>query len=91
MGLLARVLRAFLFTFLYAALRFPPSPGAGGAVSDAEQAAYEKKQASDSTSGTQKPAHQKDPMHKLAHALHLLKAYADNGNDTDSVSVSVEA
>jgi hypothetical protein len=82
-----------------------------GTVSDAEQAAYDKKVASgqadggsssDSASGTQKAAHQKDPMRELAHALHLLKAYAENsggsdattastGDTSSSTSVSVEA
>jgi hypothetical protein len=38
-----------------------------GTVSDAEQAAYEKKAASSQA------APQKDPMRELAHALHLLK------------------
>jgi hypothetical protein len=67
-----------------------------GAVSDAEQAAYEKKVAS-SQDGS---ATQKDPMRELAHALHLLKAYAENsGSDastadagtSSTTSVSVEA
>jgi hypothetical protein len=78
-----------------------------GTVSDAEQAAYEKKVASSqdgsgnaSSGGTQQAAHQKDPMRELAHALHLLKAYAENsGSDastadagtSSTTSVSVEA
>jgi hypothetical protein len=68
-----------------------------GTVSDAEQAAYDKKQASEKTdgssstdaaSGTQKPEHQKDPMRELAHALHLLKAYAENSGSSDSTAAS---
>lgn len=81
-----------------------------GTVSDAEQAAYDKKLASgqadgsssssDSASGGTGQAHRKDPARELAHALNLLKAYAENGGDsstaptgnTDSTSsVSVEA
>jgi hypothetical protein len=50
-----------------------------GTVSDAEQAAYEKKAAS-----TQQATHQKDPMRELAHALHLLKAYAENSGGSDA-------
>jgi len=79
-----------------------------GTVSDAEQAAYDKKVASgeidkngngtDSASaadGTGQ-ARQKDPARELAHALHMLKAYADNsgGSDASAAStagVSVEA
>jgi hypothetical protein len=66
-----------------------------GTVSDAEQAAYEKKAASSQAT------HQKDPMRELAHALHLLKAYAENSGGSDAsangasagstTSVSVEA
>jgi hypothetical protein len=71
-----------------------------GTVSDAEQAAYDKKVASgqadgsssssssDSTSGTQKAVHQKDPMRELAHALHLLKAYAENSGGSDATTAS---
>jgi Ca2+-binding EF-hand superfamily protein len=70
-----------------------------GTVSDAEQAAYDKKVASqqadgsssssgDSASGTQKAAHQKDPMRELAHALHLLKAYAENSGSSDATAAS---
>ena len=69
-----------------------------GTVSDAEQAAYDKKVASgeaDKAGG----ARQKDPLRELAHALHLLKAYAENGGSDGSAastgdagsSVSVEA
>ena len=57
-----------------------------GTVSDAEQAAYDKKVASgeaDKSGGAQ----QKDPLRELAHALHLLKAYADNsGSDASAAS-----
>jgi hypothetical protein len=66
-----------------------------GTVSDAEQSAYEKKAASSQAT------HQKDPMRELAHALHLLKAYAENSGGSDAsatdasagstTSVSVEA
>jgi Ca2+-binding EF-hand superfamily protein len=79
-----------------------------GTVSDAEQAAYEKKVASgqadsgnsSSSGAAQQATHQKDPMRELAHALHLLKAYAENsGSDastgdagtSSTTSVSVEA
>lgn len=80
-----------------------------GTVSDAEQAAYDKKVASGeidkngnpaaqaAESGGTEKTRQKDPERELAHALHMLKAYADNsgdGNDTFSTStasVSVEA
>ena len=77
-----------------------------GTVSDAEQAAYDKKLASgeidkngnstDSASGAgnTEPTREKDPMRELAHALHQLKAYADNGGGSDASAastVSVEA
>jgi hypothetical protein len=42
----------------------------------------------DSASGTQKAAHQKDPMRELAHALHLLKAYAENSGSSDASTAS---
>ena len=77
-----------------------------GTVSDAEQAAYDKKLASGeidkngnstdkaSAAGAGKPP-EKDPMRELAQALHRLKAYAENGgSDASSAStagVSVEA
>jgi hypothetical protein len=61
-----------------------------GTVSDAEQAAYDKKQASEKTDGSSSSssAHQKDPMRELAHALHLLKAYAENSGSSDSTTAS---
>ncbi|WP_052233206.1 EF-hand domain-containing protein [Massilia sp. WF1] len=73
-----------------------------GTVSDAEQAAYDKKLASgqadgssssssDSASGGTGQAHRKDPARELAHALNLLKAYAENGGGDSTSSVSVEA
>jgi hypothetical protein len=77
-----------------------------GTVSDAEQAAYDKKLASGeidkngnstdkaSAAGAGKPP-EKDPVRELAQALHRLKAYAENGSsDASSAStagVSVEA
>lgn len=79
-----------------------------GTVSDAEQAAYDKKVASGeidkngnstdsaSNAGGSQQTREKDPMRELAHALHQLKAYADNGGGSDasaasSTGVSVEA
>jgi Ca2+-binding EF-hand superfamily protein len=70
-----------------------------GTVSAAELAAYETKQASESGSsssgagdGTPKTHHEHDPMRAFAHALQLLKAYADNSSDSGTTSsVSVEA
>jgi Ca2+-binding EF-hand superfamily protein len=75
-----------------------------GTVSAQELAAYETKQASESgasgsTDGTSTSHHERDPMREFAHALHLLKAYADNsGGGTSSTtdatntgSISVEA
>jgi hypothetical protein len=72
-----------------------------GTVSDAEQAAYDKKVASGeidesgnstaSTDGTDKPAREKDPMRELAHALNLLKAYAQNSGSSDSSTASTSA
>jgi hypothetical protein len=79
-----------------------------GTVSDAEQAAYDKKVASgeadkssssSASGGAEKAGHQKDPMRELAHALNLLKAYAENSGSSDAStasaagtsSVSVEA
>jgi len=80
-----------------------------GTVSDAEQAAYDKKVASgeidkngnstdSGASGGTEQARRKDPARELAHALHMLKAYADNsGSDSSDASaaatssVSVEA
>jgi hypothetical protein len=77
-----------------------------GTVSDAEQAAYDKKLASGeidkngnstdsaAAAGAGKPP-EKDPVRELAQALHRLKAYAENGgSDASSAStagVSVEA
>ena len=57
-----------------------------GTVSEAEKAAYEKKVAnaqadgdgSGAPDGTRHARHQKDPVRELAHAMHLLKAYAEN-------------
>ena len=57
-----------------------------GSVSEAEKAAYEKKLAnaqadgdgSAASDGTRHARHQKDPVRELAHAMHLLKAYAEN-------------
>lgn len=77
-----------------------------GTVSEEEQAAYDKKVASgetstgsDGASGTAKAdgPPQRDPIRELAHAMNLLKAYADSGTSaaatgsTASSSVSVEA
>jgi hypothetical protein len=61
-----------------------------GTVSDAEQAAYDKKAASGQADGgtTRQAAHQKDPMRELAHALHLLKAYAETGGGSDASAAS---
>lgn len=61
-----------------------------GTVSDAEQAAYDKKKASGQADGasTGQAAHQKDPMRELAHALHLLKAYAETGGSSDASAAS---
>ena len=70
-----------------------------GTVSDAEQAAYDKKVASgeidkngnptaraEDGGGTEK-TRRKDPERELAQALHMLKAYADNdGGDTSAAS-----
>ena len=77
-----------------------------GTVSDAEQAAYDKKLASGeidkngnstdsaAAAGAGKPP-EKDPVRELAQALHRLKAYAENGgSDASSAAtagVSVEA
>ena len=82
-----------------------------GTVSDAEQAAYDKKVASGEIdkngnptaraedSGGADKTRRKDPERELAQALHMLKAYADNGGDSgtsaastgSTSSVSVEA
>jgi len=59
-----------------------------GTVSDAEQAAYDKKMASGQGDQTGRSAPQKDPMRELAHALHLLKAYAENSGNSDSSTAS---
>ena len=78
-----------------------------GTVSDAEQAVYDKKLASGeidkngnstekaAAAGDSGKAREKDPVRELAQALHMLKAYAENGGgDASSAStagVSVEA
>lgn len=74
-----------------------------GTVSAQEQAAYDAKQAQSTDAAgsgdTAKAHHQHDPMREFAHALQLLKAYADNsgdgttstGSSTGTGSVSVEA
>jgi len=79
-----------------------------GTVSDTEQAAYDKKVASgeadsgsSSSGGTEKAGGKppRDPIRELAHAMNLLKAYAENGGSESSAastgstasSVSVEA
>lgn len=78
-----------------------------GTVSEEEQAAYDKKVASGETSTGSDGASartakadgppQRDPIRELAHAMNLLKAYADSGTSaattgsTASSSVSVEA
>ncbi|CAH0136999.1 hypothetical protein SRABI118_00183 [Massilia sp. Bi118] len=70
-----------------------------GTVSDAEQAAYDKKVASGqadeggssgdkAAGGAGKAERPKDPMRELAHALHLLKAYAENSGGRDSSTAS---
>jgi hypothetical protein len=66
-----------------------------GTVSAQEQMAYDTKQASESGesdgAGTNKAGHERDPMREFAHALKLLKAYADSGDDGTTTGVSVEA
>jgi len=79
-----------------------------GTVSDAEQAAYDKKVASGevdqngnstgnaSGSGEAEKTGQKDATRELAHAMHMLKAYAENSGNSDASAastgnVSVEA
>ena len=68
-----------------------------GTVSDAEQAAYDKKVASEkagngdsdeASGGPEKAGRQNDPMRELAHALHLLKAYAENSGSSDATAAS---
>jgi len=68
-----------------------------GTVSDAEQAAYDKKLASGEidkngnetgNAGGTGSARQQDPAHELAQALHMLKAYAENGGDSDASAAS---
>jgi hypothetical protein len=69
-----------------------------GTVSDAEQAAYDKKLASGEidkngnetgeAGGGTESARRQDPARELAHALHLLKAYAENGADSDAAAAS---
>jgi hypothetical protein len=78
-----------------------------GTVSDAEQAAYDKKVASGqidkngnsterNADGGTGQASEKDPARELAQALHMLKAYTDNAGNSDAsaastAGVSVEA
>jgi len=76
-----------------------------GTISDAEQAAYDKKLASgeidkdgNSTasapgSGDTDQTGQKDATRELAHALHMLKAYGDDGDASaaSTGSVNVDA
>jgi hypothetical protein len=73
----------------------PADTNGDGTVSAQEQAAYETKQASESDSGqAAKAHHEHDPMREFAHALKLLKAYADDSDtasSSNSSSVSVEA
>lgn len=69
-----------------------------GTVSEAEKAAYEKKLAnaqadggssadgSSASDGTRHARHQKDPVRELAHAMHLLKAYAENSGGNGSTA-----
>lgn len=69
-----------------------------GTVSEAEKAAYEKKLAnaqadggssagdSSASDGTRYARHQKDPVRELAHAMHLLKAYAENSGGNGSTA-----
>lgn len=68
-----------------------------GTVSDAEQAAYDKKLASGEIdkngnetgkAGGTGSARQQDPARELAQALHVLKAYAENGGDSDASAAS---
>jgi hypothetical protein len=67
-----------------------------GTVSDAEQAAYDKKVASaeaaksssGASGGTENAGHRKDPTRELAHALNLLKAYAENSGSSDASASS---
>jgi hypothetical protein len=70
-----------------------------GTVSEAEQAAYDKKVASGqagdgsdtaSAEGAGKPQQQRAPMRELAHALNLLKAYAANSGDSDSSATTAD-
>jgi hypothetical protein len=76
-----------------------------GTVSDAEQAVYDKKLASGeidkngnstekaAAGGDSGKAREKDPVRELAQALHMLKAYAENGDASSAATtgVSVEA
>ena len=67
-----------------------------GSVSEAEKAAYEKKLAnaqaddggSGASDGTRHARHQKDPVRELAHAMHLLKAYAENSGSSNGSTAS---
>lgn len=70
----------------------------GGTVSDAEQAADDSKAASgkadsggSASGGTEQAGHQKDPMRELAHALDLLKAYAENSGSSDGTAASASS
>jgi hypothetical protein len=71
----------------------PADINGDGTVSAQEQAAYETKQASASDTGqTARAHHERDPMREFAHALQLLKAYADDSDTSPaSSSVSVDA
>jgi hypothetical protein len=71
----------------------PADTNGDGTVSAQEQAAYETKQASASDTGqTARAHHERDPMREFAHALQLLKAYADDSDTSPaSSSVSVDA
>jgi hypothetical protein len=71
-----------------------------GTASDAEQAAYDKKVASGeidkngngtgstAASGDTERTRQQDPTRELAQALHMLKAYAENGGNSDASTAS---
>ncbi len=72
-----------------------------GTVSEAEKAAYEKKLANaqadgssaggngtGASDGTQHARHKKDPARELAHAMHLLKAYAENSGGGNGSTAS---
>jgi hypothetical protein len=73
----------------------PADTNGDGTVSAQEQAAYETKQAGEPDGGqTARAHHERDPMREFAHALQLLKAYADDSGTSStsgSGSVSVAA